>query len=74
VIAKVSWSVPTPGVKTVKIFVVGKDNVEVPFTSGEAAGSADTGAWVVASTAFVLRDGDSMKLLAKFLVGSKSCN
>ena len=76
VIAKVSWNVAIASIKTVKVFILDKKAGEIPLSGGAVAavGSANTGAWVVANMVFVLRDGDSMKQIAKFSVGSKSCN
>ena len=73
VIAKVSWDAAAANVQTVKIFILA-NKVETLFASTIVAGSVNTGEWVAANTVFVLRDGDSMKQLAKFSVGSKSCN
>lgn len=75
VIATISWNVAIAGIKRVKVFVTDKKQAsESEVTeSGDMVGSESTGAWVTANTVFVLRDGDSMKQLAKFSLGSNSC-
>jgi hypothetical protein len=73
-VAKVSWNAPVVGLKTVKVFVLEKDRPETLFVNAGVVGTATTGAWVGAKTVFVLRDGDNSKQLARFTVGSKSCN
>jgi hypothetical protein len=74
IVAKLSWNVSIAGVKTVRIFLLVKDKGEVLFRQAGVVGSVNTDPWVAANTVMVLRDGDSMKQLAKFTVGSKSCN
>jgi hypothetical protein len=73
-IAKVSWNATAAGVSSVRIFVLKEDGEEKLFTFQGAEGSADTGPWVTAKTVFVLKDGEETKQLAKFVVGSESCN
>jgi hypothetical protein len=67
VIAKVSWDVALPSIKTVKVFVLDRKAGEVLFTGPSAVvGSVNTGVWAVANMVFILRDGDSMKQITKF--------
>jgi hypothetical protein len=74
-IAKVSWNAANAGIERVDIFVLGEDAHEKLFLAWrEAAGSANTGPWVGHGSVFVLRDNVSKKQLAKFTVGSQSCN
>ncbi|MGB8743077.1 MAG: hypothetical protein WCD52_23380, partial [Xanthobacteraceae bacterium] len=78
-VAKVSWNVAVPGIEKVDVFVVDQNGREKLWAGwNEVVGSADTGAWLGSGTAFVLRDADSRKELAKLYVGSKlgskSCN
>ena len=74
-IAKVSWNAANAGVERVDIFVLGENAREKLFLAWrESVGSANTEAWVGPGTVFVLRDNDSKKQLAKFSVGSQSCN
>jgi hypothetical protein len=71
-VAKVSWDAMVTG-GSVKIFVL-DDKKETLFAFGGPKGSADTGPWVNAKTVFVLKDAEETKQLAKFVVGSESCN
>jgi hypothetical protein len=78
-VAKVSWNVAVPGIEKVDVFVIDENGREKLWAGwNEVVGSADTGAWLGSGTAFVLRDADSRKELAKIYVGSKldskSCN
>jgi hypothetical protein len=76
VIAKLSWDVALPSIKTVKVFVVDKKNGKEALFAGPLAvvGSVPTDLWAVANMVFILRDGDTMKQITKVTIGSKSCN
>jgi hypothetical protein len=71
--AKISWNASATGVQSVKIFVKDEHGQETLFTAGDQIGSASTGAWVVAGTTFVLRDGYALKHLADVSIGSDRC-
>jgi hypothetical protein len=63
VIAKISWNVAIASIKRVKVFILDKKAGEVLFTGpSPVVGSVNTGYLQV----FALRDGDSMKQIAKF--------
>jgi hypothetical protein len=73
--AKVSWNAKAAGIDVVKVFVGagGQDKLNL-FASSAAEGSAETGPWVSANQVFVLKNGDETQQLAKFVVGSESCD
>jgi hypothetical protein len=72
-VAKISWNASAAGVRSVKIFVRDKKGQEVLFSSGDPIGSASTGAWAVAGTMFVLRDGYTSKQITDVSVRSDNC-
>jgi hypothetical protein len=73
-VAKITWDTRSAGVNTVQVFVVDRSGRETLFVhSLRRSDSWETGAWVRANTAFVLRDGDNGKELATVAVSSVSC-
>jgi hypothetical protein len=74
-VAMISWDATSAGVKTVKVFAVQQSGHEVLFVHNQRRrDSWQTGAWVRADTAFVLRESDhGSRELARLIVGSESC-
>ncbi|WP_128930963.1 hypothetical protein [Bradyrhizobium zhanjiangense] len=72
-IAKITWNVSSTGVQSVKIFVRDKKGREVLFTSGGSMGAANTAAWVLAGTTFVLKDGYTLNDITTISVKSDRC-
>ena len=59
-VATLTWDVAMPDVQTVKIFVVNKPGGVTLFTHSGSSGTAETGPWVSAGVAFLLKDGDEI--------------
>ena len=72
-VATLTWDVATPDVQTVKIFAVNKQGGVTLFTHSGSSGTAETGPWVSAGSAFLLKDGDEIKQLGKLIIQPTKC-